>query len=373
MKIFAIGNNNISFKQNPQNAFSLGLLTGVESSTDVFVSNEFNKNQKEKTAKLSSMVYDRFSKNYDNKIENIEKFANPYNKALTLNNLAHSYYQSGEIEKAGVVLASSFNALNKDLGLWEDDKNKLIEKKENLDLLKDFFYCSNNSKAKFFVMKSLNDLNKPIFLPIAEDVCECDEDTTTINDKRTIYEARKFINKNYDLNQLNNYLDKEDFYKTAVLGLLSKWGLEDHSSIATKLCEDSNLQIQAQAQNLLSKLKQLSTYNCPTSINLPPKSMIELPSTQFFDLKNTIITKKTLKTLKYVKNEIDLKDLLLEITKTEDIMRSIDLINLLGDRGYLTKHAELIKPQKDENKTLTRVKALAFMKICIRNNWKLNN
>ena len=39
-----------------------------------------------------------------------------------LQKLAQSYRTEGDVERAGIILAKSFNILNNNLGYWEDDK-----------------------------------------------------------------------------------------------------------------------------------------------------------------------------------------------------------------------------------------------------------
>lgn len=347
MRIFAIGNNNISFKQNPKNTFSLGLLTGVESSTDVFVSNEFNKNQKEKADKLSSMVYDRFSKNYDNKIENIEKFANPYNKALTLNNLAHSYYQSGEIEKAGVVLASSFNSIDFQQLYKDEDIDSLIKRENNKNILEDFFYVSNNKKAKYFVVKALNRINSPQFLPIAEDICECNSLITSVNDKKTIYQAREFINKNYDLDLLSSYKEENDNYKNAVLNIVSKWGLEKHKKIAETLSDDGNIYIRAKAKDISSKLSFIN---------------------QDFSEGKEVTDEK--RVLAHNKTKLKTAELIEKAQLNESNNAYLDFIKLIGQQGFMIKHAQFVKPDEKSFSQAETIKAEAFLKIMLRGKLK---
>ena len=197
MKISLLNHNfiNNNFKQTNTSTIDMGQLTGVNSSVDTFVKAKFEERKQERINSLSYVIYDKFTKSYNQKIKDIEKFKHPYNKALMLQKLAQSYRTEGDVERAGIILAKSFNILNNNLGYWEDDKKKLIENPDNFKILKDFFYCSNNTKAKYFVMKSINDLNNPKFLPIAEDICEQDTDVTTSNSTRTIIEAKKLINK----------------------------------------------------------------------------------------------------------------------------------------------------------------------------------
>lgn len=348
MRIISINktnnNNKQPFKQNQNYSVSLGSIIGVEKSVDTFVSNEFNKTKNNKINKISSTVFERFAQNWDKNVEDIEKFQNPYNKALILNNLAHSYHQNGEIEKAGIILAASLNELNKDLGFWEEDKKKLIEKEENITLLKDFFYYSNNITAKHFVMKSLNELNNPKFLPIAEDICECDDDITSINDNKTIYEAREFLNKNYNLNNLKAFFNLGDNYKSAALNIISKWGLEKHIPIAEKLQEDLNIGVKAKADSVVSKLERLKS----TSENI----LVE-------DDKSSERKKRS---------KFELKDALKDVNDCHVERRRFKLIKTIGLKGKYIKHAIEVMPKNDEENQENKLRAEAVLKISLKNN-----
>lgn len=367
--------NNFFYKNNFKQApvtVNISQLTGVDSKVDEFVNNRFENERQTKLQMLSSAVYNRFVNKYNEEINKIEKFKNPYNKALMLQKLAQSYRNEGDVERAGIILAKSFNILNNNLGYWEDDKKKLIENPANFKILQDFFYCSNNTKAKYFVMKSINDLNNPKFLPIAEDICEQDTDVTTSNSTRTIIEAKKFINKHYNLNILQQYTDKNDFYKIAVINLVNKWGLENNANIISPLCNDENLQISALAKNAIDNIKRNPNPIPQSEEDIKPKSEYELPIKYGFNLKDTIISKEDLKALKFYKNEFRLKDIITEINESNDMSRTIQFIKILGQRGYLSSHAKVAEPNETDINPITKRKTEAYLKIQVRNNYILN-
>lgn len=374
MKISLLNHNyiNSNFKQTGTPTIDMGQLTGVNSSVDTFVKAKFEERKQDRINSLSSVIYDKFTKSYNQKIKDIEKFKHPYNKALMLQKLAQSYRTEGDVERAGIILAKSFNVLNNDLGYWEDEKKKLIENPDNFKILKDFFYCSNNTKAKYFVMKSINDLNNPKFLPIAEDICEQDTDVTTSNSTRTIIEAKKFINKHYNLNILRKYTDKNDFYKIAVINLVNKWGLENNANIISQLCNDENLQISALAKNAIDNIKRNPNPIPQSEEDIKPKSEYELPIKYGFNLKDIIISKEDLKALKFYKNEFRLKDIITEINESNDMSRTIQFIKILGQRGYLSSHAKVVEPKETDINPITKRKTEAYLKIQVRNNYILN-
>ena len=343
MKILAINNNHsINFKQSSPKTINIGGITGVENKVDEFVKTEFESKKENKIKLLTDSIYSKFTQHYDNAINGIEKFNKPYQKAYMLQKLAHSYRKEGDVEKAGIILATSFNLLKNDLGYWEDDKKQLINDSVNMNILKDFFYCSNNNSAKYFVMKSINDLNNPKFLPIAEDICEKDTDITTPNSTRTIREAKKFINKHYNLDVLKPYTNKNDFYKIAVIKLVDKWGLENNANVIENLCKDEDLTISALAQNAIDNIKRNPNPLPQSEEELIPKDQYDLPVKYGFNLKDVIISKENLKTLKFFKNEFRMKDIVTEIKESPNISRTMQFVNILGQRGYLAYHAEAV-------------------------------
>lgn len=90
-------------------------------------------------------------------------------------------YKPFDINKAAVVLATAISQV--------ESKNQFTVNNTDLTLLSKFFYSSNDYEAKFFAMSMLNKNGAKEFLPIAENILECDENIATINDKKTNYQA----------------------------------------------------------------------------------------------------------------------------------------------------------------------------------------
>lgn len=90
-------------------------------------------------------------------------------------------YKPFDINKAAVVLATAISQV--------ESKNQFTVNNTDLTLLSKFFYSSNDYEAKFFAMSVLNKNGAKEFLPIAENILECDENIATINDKKTNYQA----------------------------------------------------------------------------------------------------------------------------------------------------------------------------------------
>lgn len=106
--------------------------------------------------------------------------------------------------------------------------------------------------------------------------------------------------------------------------------------------------------------------------DIKPKSEYELPIKYGFNLKDTIISKEDLKTLKFYKNEFRLKDIVTEIKESSNMSRTMQFVKILGQRGYLSYHAEAVEPKETEHSTLTKRKTEAYLKIQVRNNYTFN-
>lgn len=346
MRILAINNNNhINFRQSTLNTINIGKITGVKPQIDEFVKTEFDEKKENKLQHLTNSVYEKFTQHYDKAINNIEKFKHPYNKAYILNELAHSYYKNGNIEKSAIILAQAFNDLDKNAPYRQDDIKKLVESDVNKNILQDFFYCSNNTKANFFVMQSLNKLDNKFYLPIAEAICDCDEDRVTVNDRKTINEARMFLNRYYNLALLNSYTNDNDNYKVAILEILSKWGIENHYKIAEKLTNDENEYIQSKAIKTVSKLKNISK---------------QISGYDDFFEENRVLPQN--------KPVFDKFAILKRLDEKENV--SIDDIKKLGQRGFSIREAKALISNNHEYSKINAAKAEAFLKIMIRGNLK---
>lgn len=349
MKISELKNYSykFNFKQSPA-TINIGAITGIDNKVDEFVKHRFEKEKQTKLQLLSSAVYDRFTKSYNARINEIEKFKHPYNKANMLKSVADSYHKGGDAEKAGVILAQAFDVLDKKEPYRQNEIKSFIESKENKKILEDFFYCSNNIKAKYFVMKSLNKLDNPYYLPIAEAVCDCDSQRVAPNDKKTIYEAKQFLNRYYDLNMIYSYIDENDNYKIGALNLLSKWGLEKHQKLPQKLFDDENEYVDAKARQTESNLKRASRFIDIEDDNFEPNRL--LPE------KNEMPDR--IKLLKYI-----------EENKDRDV--DINSIKQLGQVGITIRDAQAVRPEKDKQYSrYEAAKAEAFLKIVVRGNIK---
>ena len=349
MKISLLNNNfvNKNFKQTVIPTIDIGKLTGVNERVDQFVKEKFEERKQNTINNLSTLTYDRFTKTYNQKIDDVEKFNKPYQKALILQKLAHSYYENKNIEKAAIVLTQSLNTVDKNQKYLDKEIKNLIEAKINRNILEDFFYCSNNIKAKYFVMKSLNNLNEPYYLPIAEAVCNCDSEKVTLNDNKTIYEAKQFLNKHYNLDLIASYIENDSNTKIGALNLLSKWGLEKHQKIAKKLFEDEDDYVNKKAKNVFSCLKNTQNYNELDFETEPDRELLP---------------QRTPKS----------RTALMELIKAnEDNTSVIKYIKELGNIVTLPKEALTIKPKDSEEYSKPdEIKAEAFLKIIVRGNIK---
>lgn len=329
MKISAISNN-LTFTNN------IDEFNQNSSKVTAYTKNILQNKEPLFIKKISNNVYDTFTKTTNDKIKNIEKFSVPFNKSKILQETAKSMYNAEKYEDAGIILGTSFNILSKDLGAWENDKKNLLNDETNIQILKAFYSTSNNIKAKCNVMKSINELNNPLFLPIAEAVCNCDDDIITPNDKKTIYQAREFLNKHYDLNILKDFIDQDNDYKIGVLKVVSKWGTAKNIDMIKNLENDKNLQIATLAQKTIKKLRNIDKYS---DIDIEINSPDVLKVNQDFQssLDEYINKNSGLKDLKYSASSKNILSLRKAIKIVEDKDKRDNLKILLAnisDKDY---------------------------------------
>ena len=67
MKISLLNHNfiNNNFKQTNTSTIDMGQLTGVNSSVDTFVKTKFEERKQDRINSLSSVIYDKFTKTYN--------------------------------------------------------------------------------------------------------------------------------------------------------------------------------------------------------------------------------------------------------------------------------------------------------------------
>ena len=279
---------------------------------------------KDRTSALSAAVFDDFRKSVSIKTP---IYTLPANRITLFTNLAHSY-EPFDINKAAVVLATAISQV--------ESKNQFTVNNTDLTLLSKFFYSSNDYEAKFFVMSMLNKNGAREFLPIAENILECDENIATINNKKTNYQARLLLNKHYNLDKLKALLESDDVYKIGALNVLSKWGLERHIKLVEPLVNDPDFRIADKAKSVLLKLQNLQKQ---VKVPISKEKDRNLPdNTAGFDLT----TQKN--RLKYISPPLNNRQ-----------------ISTLGRFGYLSLHANLLKASINSPKS-----AEAYAKIYVR-------
>ena len=279
---------------------------------------------KDRTSALSAAVFDDFRKSVSIKTP---IYTLPANRITLFTNLAHSY-EPFDINKAAVVLATAISQV--------ESKNQFTVNNTDLTLLSKFFYSSNDYEAKFFVMSMLNKNGAGEFLPIAENILECDENIATINNKKTNYQARLLLNKHYNLDKLKALLESDDVYKIGALNVLSKWGLERHIKLVEPLVNDPDFRIADKAKSVLLKLQNLQKQ---VKVPISKEKDRNLPNdTAGFDLA----TQKN--RLKYISPPLNNRQ-----------------ISTLGRFGYLSLHANLLKTSINSPKS-----AEAYAKIYVR-------
>ena len=279
---------------------------------------------KDRTSALSAAVFDDFRKSVSIKTP---IYTLPANRITLFTNLAHSY-EPFDINKAAVVLATAISQV--------ESKNQFTVNNTDLTLLSKFFYSSNDYEAKFFVMSMLNKNGAGEFLPIAENILECDENIATINNKKTNYQARLLLNKHYNLDKLKALLESDDVYKIGALNVLSKWGLERHIKLVEPLVNDPNFKVADKAKSVILKLQNLQTQ---VKVPVSKEKDRNLPdNTAGFDLT----TQKN--RLKYISPPLNNWQ-----------------ISTLGRFGYLSLHANLLKTSINSLKS-----AEAYAKVYVR-------
>ncbi len=370
MKIYAI-NNSYSFKGNDTSQ-DLGKVNGLKSDIAKFASYTLAANRIAVSNRLSSDIYDSFTKTVNEKIDNIEKFSLPYNKAKMLQEVAISAYEAKDYEKAGVILGKSMEVLADNLGFWEKDKQLLLNDSHNQAILKDFFYSSSNCQAKYQVMKSLNKLNSPKFLNIAQAVCNYDDDLVSPNDKKTIVEAREYLAKNYNLDILKQFIDKNDNYKIVVLRILSKWGTKKDVELAKTLIDDKNIQVSSLAEKTVSKLRHFDDIS-ECEIEDYEEDAQRNVQTRDFDryCSNYLERGENIELLKFSAAEEDITKIRQNINSISDNEKKNQLKLILANVSDREIDLELLKPVDDAKNTKeTRTMLEAYLKLYVKVNSK---
>lgn len=368
---------NISFAQNSK--VKLESATGVDS----FVTERVNKTFAESKAEAKQRIFDKFYDNFQNewiaRLNGIERYENKINRAEILNKLSMSYYDNGDVEKSAVILASSFNLLQK-RPIFEVEKlryQSLVNDPKNLKILKDFYKTSQNHNARFFVTESLRKLNSSYYLPIAEDILEYDKDTMIYSDKATSISARKFLHSFYNFNLLKDALKKNSLYKSAALSVLDKWGLKEDISLVELFKSGEDIQIKNKAKYVASRL-QVDEPMSPSSFVYKPEinpeiynENISVPLLIDFIVKNNDVSAyQVLKSNKYPDGAYSASLAGEAMLKYSESKMLPELINFVGQTGTLLKHLDLVKPDELKPTSYDNIKAEAFYKIMLRNKIK---
>lgn len=366
MKIFPISHG-LSFTSN------LEEMNGNKSMVTMYANNIIRNQEPLLINNISNNVYDTFTRINNEKIKNIEKFSIPFNKAKMLKNIAQLMYNAEKYEDAGIILGESFKILKDNLGVWENDKQNLLSDKTNLQILKTFYNTSNNIKAKYNVIKNIKDLNNPIFLPIAEAICNCDDEIVTPNDKQTIFQAREILRKYYDLNLLEKFINKDDNYKIGVLKVLSKWGTQANIDLAKKLETDKNLQIASLAKKTVIKLRDANKY---TDLNIDNTSNNPFTINQNFQYVLNEYLKgnySCLRDIKYSASNQNIKALRTAIENAKDDDKKNNLKFVLANVSDKDFDLSLVeKTDNINNIQMQRYLIEAYLKMYVRNKRKDN-
>ena len=201
MKIVPL--NYISFTQQAPNqranSIQMERISGMQTYTDSFVRTSLKEQQTSIVDNIAQKTIRKFENQWLTKAQNTKRYDTAINKTEFFNNLATSFYNEKEYEKAAISLAISINSVDKN-PKFESDKLKfkqLIQNDKNLNILKDFYATSKNNNAKVYVMECLKNYNSEFFLPVAEDVLEGDIDELRYSDRLSSAKAREYLHNFY--------------------------------------------------------------------------------------------------------------------------------------------------------------------------------
>lgn len=330
MKIFPIQ------KTHSKNSFTSGERGSLQSSIQKSVNSNMKTLRPEIINRLTQNTYDDFMQGISWK--QFLKYNNAENRACVLDKMAHSY-EPHDINKSAVILAASIAQVGEQKDFKADN--------EDLKLLNKFFYSSNDYEAKFYVMSVLNKNGSKDFVPIAENILECNESIATLNDKKTNYQARILLNKHHNLNKLSAFTNSSDVLKMAMLDIVAKWGIQAHVKIVQPLLEDENFRISDKAQSTINKLNSLQSYQ---NIEIGKEHDRKISSDEMrFD--NALQGKLALG----VRGSASLEE-----------------IKLLGRFGYLSSHAAVAKLHALDDSKQSLIAAQAYIKICARGDFIFN-
>lgn len=368
---------NISFAQNHN--IKLESVTGVDSFVTECVNKTFAESKAEAKERIGDKFYDNFQNEWLARLNGIQRYENKINRAEILNKLSMSYYDSGDVEKSAVILASSFNLLQ-DKPVFEIEKlryQSLVKNPQNFKILKDFYKTSQNHNARFFVTESLRKLNSSYYLPVAEDILEYDKDTMIYSDKATSVSARKFLHSFYNFNLLKDALKQSSLYKSAALSVLDKWGVKEDIPLVELFKSDEDVQIKNKAKYVASKL-QADEPTSPSSFvykhEISPEIYNENISTplliDFVIKDNDVSAYQVLKSNKYPDGTYSASLVSNAVLEHPETGMIADLIKFVGQTGSLLKHLDCVKPDVSKPTAFDNIKAEAYYKIMLRNNMK---
>lgn len=364
---------NISFSQNHN--IKLESVTGVDSFVTECVNKTFAASKAEAKERISDKFYDNFQNEWLARLNGIQRYENNLNRAEILNKISMSYYDSGDVEKSAVILASSFNLLQ-EKPVFEAEKlryQSLVKEPKHLKILKDFYKTSQNHNARFFVTESLRKLNSSYYLPVAEDILEYDKDTMIYSDKATSVSARKFLHSFYNFNLLKDALKKNSLYKSAALSVFDKWGLKEDVPLIELFKSDDDIQIKNKAKYVASRL-QADEPTAPSSFVYKPEispeiynENISVPLLIDFVVKNNDVSAyQVLKSNKYPDGAYSASLARDAVLKHPESKMLAELINFVGQTGTLLKHLDFVKPDELKPTSYDNVKAEAYYKVMLR-------
>ena len=370
-------NKKINFGHNK--TFFIEEKNGIKCYIDNSIKDMFTNQKDTIINNTTQKTSEKIESNWINCIDNIQRYKSALNKTEIFTKLAQSLHSAQKFELAATTLALALNNAEKNIKFESDEKkyNSLINKTQNLEILKDFFATSRNNQTKFYVMNALKEYKSPYFLPVAEDVLEFDNDTVIYCDKKTTNVAREYLHNFYNFNLLRKTATKSNVHQNAALNIISKWGTANDKIVVEKIKEKAtNNQIKAKCEQIEEKLKNLDKIQNFTKDEKEIQALKIRKNYKDFDtILNEIFDKSNqnalveIKQYKYPHGSYNASKIIEKLSMSCNTPFESELIKLIGQTSTFINHMEFVKPEDNNTSQLNTEKAEAYYKIMMRSNF----
>ena len=385
MKIVPL--NYISFTQQAPNqranSIQMERISGMQTYTDSFVRTSLKEQQTSIVDNIAQKTIRKFENQWLTKAQNTKRYDTAINKTEFFNNLATSFYNEKEYEKAAISLAISINSVDKN-PKFESDKLKfkqLIQNDKNLNILKDFYATSKNNNAKVYVMECLKNYNSEFFLPVAEDVLEGDIDELRYSDRLSSAKAREYLHNFYKFDLLKPALNGTTIQQNAALNIIAKWGTPNEITMIRELLAKEekgeisiDYEIKNKAKHTIEILKDIGRNNDNFTSNTREKSP-QITSTNlsfetlikriYMNSDNYLI--KEIKKHKYPHGSHNATIAMNMLTRNNGSNEN-EIIKFIGQTGTLLSHLEFLKSDSNDYTENNLLKTEAYYMVLMRMN-----